>query len=59
MDTGKLGRLLLHATKVKTDPYQSPTALRAALGIGRAQYYCDKKALENIQQSGEEKENGE
>ena len=48
MDTGKLGRLLLHATKVKTDPYQSPQALWNALGVGRAQYYRDKKALENI-----------
>ena len=48
MDTNKLGRLLLHATKVKTDPYQSPHALWTALGVGKAQYYRDKKALENI-----------
>lgn len=38
MDTNKLGRLLLHATKVKTDPYQSPHALWNSLGVGKAQY---------------------
>ena len=48
MDTNKSGRLLLHATKVKTDPYQSPQALWNALGVGRAQYYRDKEALKKI-----------
>ena len=48
MNTNKLGRLLLHATKVKTKPYQSPQVLWNALGIGKAQYYRDKKALEKI-----------
>ena len=48
MDTNKLSRLLLHATKVKTDPYQSPQSLWNALGVRKAQYYRDKKALEKI-----------
>ena len=45
MDTNKFGRLLLHATKVKTEPYQSPETLWNSLGTGKAQYYRDKEAL--------------
>ncbi len=48
MDTNKSSRLLLHATKVKTDPYQSPENLWNSLGIGKAQYYRDKEALKKI-----------
>ncbi len=48
MDTNKFGRLLLHANKVKTEPYQSPETLWNALGVGKAQYYRDKEALKKI-----------
>lgn len=48
MTTHKLPRLLQLASTVKTQPDQTPEQLWRALGIKKAQYHRDKKALEEI-----------
>lgn len=44
----KISRLLRLVIEVKTEPYQQPKALRDKLGIGKTQFYKDKKALAAI-----------
>jgi predicted DNA-binding transcriptional regulator YafY len=41
----KISRLLKLVIEVKTDPYQKPELLRDKLGIGKTQFYKDKKTL--------------
>lgn len=48
MTTHKIPRLLQLASAVKTDPQQTPEELWRFLGVKKAQYHRDKKALEEI-----------
>src|SRR5260221_13678466 len=48
MTAHKIPRLLRLASTVKTDPGQTPEQLWRCLGIKKAQYHRDKKALEEI-----------
>lgn len=48
MTAHKIPRLLRLASTVKTDPGQTPEQLWQSLGIKKAQYHRDKKALEEI-----------
>jgi predicted DNA-binding transcriptional regulator YafY len=48
MATHKIPRLLQLASAVKTDPEQTPEQLWRSLGVKKAQYHRDKKALEEI-----------
>lgn len=41
----KFSRLLKLIMEIKTDPHQQPKTLRDKLGIGKTQFYKDKKAL--------------
>ncbi len=44
----KISRLLRLVLDIKTDPHQRPDALRTKLGIGKTQFYKDKKTLAAI-----------
>lgn len=48
MTAHKIPRLLQLASAVKTDPQQTPEQLWRSLGVKKAQYHRDKKALEEI-----------
>src|SRR5260221_6131871 len=48
MTAHKIPRLLRLASTVKTDPGQTPEQLWRTLGIKKAQFHRDKKALEEI-----------
>jgi predicted DNA-binding transcriptional regulator YafY len=48
MTTHKIPRLLQLASAVKTDSQQTPEQLWRSLGVKKAQYHRDKKALEEI-----------
>lgn len=44
----RVTRLLKITQAIRKDPYQSPTALWAHLGIGKSQFYKDKAALAEV-----------
>lgn len=44
----KISRLLRLVIEIKTEPRQRPDVLRKKLGIGKTQFYKDKKALASI-----------
>ena len=44
----KIARLLKLVLEIKTDPHQRPDALREKFGIGKTQFYKDKKTLAAI-----------
>lgn len=48
MTAHKIPRLLQLASTVKTEPEQTPEQLWRSLGVKKAQYHRDKKALEEI-----------
>src|SRR5262245_984749 len=48
MTAHKIPRLLLLASTVKTNSEQTPEQLWRSLGVKKAQYHRDKKALEEI-----------
>jgi hypothetical protein len=46
--TGRVQRLLALINEIKTNPYQTPEALYATLGISRAMFYKDRAVLTGL-----------
>src|SRR5499433_2681329 len=48
MPSHKIPRLLRLAAEIKTNPWQTVPTLCRSVGVGKAQFYRDKQALEEI-----------